>query len=257
MLRFTALAAALVLAVCWSRPAVAQRAPPELVIRVVDEATDAPVPSARVEISGKRRAGLTSDSGTIHIEGLEARKHLVGILRVGYRYEQFIADMTPGGVLAVDIELHPSAVAVEGVTATGTRERRALRDVGYYERARQGFASVLDRAKIEEERPIATLDLFRGMRGFRVAYSGGGGGTTPDVKLFSSRGSVSLAPTNDTCVPDLFLDGVRVPTSDIEFIRPESIDAIEAYPGVGGVPLRFSVYPNPCGSVFIWTRHGP
>ena len=232
-------------------PLLAQRAAPELVIRVVDQATGAAVPSARVEISGKRRAGLTSEAGELRIAGLEARKHLVGIERVGYKYEQFIADMTPGGTLAVDIELAPEPVALAGVRATSRRERKALRDVGLYERARQGFATVIDRDRIERRATMQPIDLLRGVRGFRVGLSPRG-----DLRLFSSRGPVSLGTSNNSCEPALFLDGVSFPTRDLNTLNVADIEAIEAFPGMAGVPLRYSPIPHPCGSVFVWTRAG-
>lgn len=232
-------------------PLLAQRAAPELVIRVVDQATGAAVPSARVEISGKRRAGLTSDAGELRIAGLEARKHLVGIDRVGYKYEQFIADMTPGGTLAVDIELVPEPVALAGVRATGRRERKALRDVGLYERAKQGFATVIDRDQIERRATMQPMELLRGVPGFRVGLSQWG-----DLRIFSSRGPVGLAATNDSCEPAVFVDGVPYPAQDLNTLNVAHIEAIEAFPGMAGVPPRFSPIPHPCGSVFVWTRAG-
>ncbi|MBD0320092.1 MAG: carboxypeptidase regulatory-like domain-containing protein [Gemmatimonadetes bacterium] len=233
----------------WAQPLLAQRSP-ELVIRVVDQKTGAAVPSARIEISGQRRAGLTSSAGELRIAGLEPRQHLVSVERVGYTYYQFIADMTPGGTLAVDVELEPVPIELAGVKATGVRERRALRDVGYYERARQGFARVLDRNAIDERKPLQMIDLFRGMLGFRVAPSG----RSSEPTLFSARGAMSLGSANSTCSPAIFVDGAPFPASELNSLSPRTVEAIEAYPGIAGVPLRYSANPSPCGSVFIWTR---
>ena len=193
-------------------PLLAQRANAELSIRVVDQKTGAPVPSARVEISGNRRSGgLTSAAGELRVRGLEARQHLVSVERVGYKYQQFVADMTPGGVLAVDIEIEPVPIELAGVRARATRERRALRNVGYYERARQGFARVLDRNTIEERKPLQMADLFRGMLGFRVILSGRGSEPT----LISARGPMTLGTANPTCAPAVFVDGARFPADPV------------------------------------------
>lgn len=68
------------------------------------------------------------------------------------------------------------------------------------------------------------------------------------------RGAMSLGFANTTCAPAVLVAGARFPASDRDALSPQSVEAMEAYAGVAGVPLRPNPNPSPCGSLFIWTR---
>ena len=40
-----------------------------------------------------------------------------------------------------------------------------------------------------------------------------------------------------------------------DVILPNDVAAIEVY-GTSGVPVQYKV-PNSCGTILVWTRHGP
>ena len=111
----------------------------------------------------------------------------------------------------------------------------------------------MERERIEEIRPTRTVDIFYQMRGFAVKRDRMG---RPYV--VTSRGTAGLG--GDCAAPLVFLDGTMLSAggvSYLDFINPESIEAIEAFAGPSATPDEYRLPGAACGVILIWSRTGP
>lgn len=236
------------------RPAWSQAAPPgRAVITVVDSATGAPVANARVEVPGVQRAAFTDRAGVVQVAAPPGTR-LVTVSRLGYAPGRAIVEFSPEREAARTVTLLPVAVQVRRVAVTAARREAGLDRRGFYDRQRRGFGAFMTGEEIDHIRPIRTVDLFRRMRGFRVAYTRSG---TPYVTI--SRGTVGLRNCRSIL---LLVDGMPMasltsPSEAMDMIPPEAIAGIEAYAGPASVPAEFNTTGSACGVVVIWTRTAP
>ena len=107
----------------------------------------------------------------------------------------------------------------------------------------------LSEADIARRNPIETSDLFRSVSGVYVG---------DDIKM---RGAFASAQegSNGECTPNVFLDGMRMPTVSVltateldSWVNPARISAVEIYPDAP--PPQFHVALSGCGSIVIWTK---
>lgn len=223
-----------------------------LVIWITDQTTGAPITNARVAAAEADRQVFSDRSGRAEIGRITPGNLFVTVEGLGYSRERFVLDLSAGGTLEVELALVPLPLELEGVAADVERQNAALRQVGFYERQREGFGTHITREQIDDRKPQRMSDLFRGVRGMRVEATGRLGDGA--YRLVSTRGIVSVS--NRACSPKLFIDGIGVPTTDLDMFPPAHIEAIEAYPSRAGVPPQYSPTDSPCGAVFLWTRSG-
>lgn len=71
--------------------------------------------------------------------------------------------------------------------------------------------------------------------------------------------NVRMATINP-CPLLLFLSGVRIGSADevdVDFlVSPESLEGLEVYTTVAGLPMQFNVPGAACGVIAFWTRVG-
>ncbi len=239
--------------------------PPGVGIHVVD-ASDAPIAGARVAVVGAGAEGVSDASGWVRLPGVQPGRHFLLVTRIGYRPAEFSLEVPASGGLEVDVELEPTPVAVQGVTAVARTENRSLATGGFYRRRDAGTGSFLTREDIEETRARRTSDVFRRVRGVRVTPAGrdtyklqtvryglslsergsSGGTTRPDMR---SAGGGSIV-----CEMLVYLDGALVQLTGIDDVPMNNLEAIEVYRGAGEIPAEFRVTNATCGVVALWTR---
>lgn len=243
--------------------------PPGLALRVVDP-SDVPVARAQVAVAGTSLSGVSNDSGWVRLRAVPPGRASVRVTRLGYRPSEFALEVPAAGVLEADVELVPDPVPVQGATAVGTRENRALRMEGFYRRKQMGGGTFLTREEVEKTGAHTTSGVFRRVRGVRVTYAGKG-----KYKLQSVRYSISMSqeraarpgamssPSNrkggaggSVCEMLVFLNGAQVSLEGIDDIPLESIEAIEVYRGPADAPPEYNVTNSACGLVVVWTRVG-
>ena len=112
-------AAAMVLALA---PAVAA-AQGTLEGTVRSVATGAVLPGAQVGIPALDMGGLADPDGHYEITGIPAGTHTVEISLLGYAAEVREVTIADGRSVHLDVELHESAIALEGLVAVGSRAR--------------------------------------------------------------------------------------------------------------------------------------
>ena len=113
------LAAAMVLAL--TPPAAAAQGTLEGTVRSV--ATGAALPGARIGIPALNLGGLADPGGHYEITGIPAGTHTVEIALIGYTTETREITIADGQSLHLDVELHETALALEGLVAVGSRAR--------------------------------------------------------------------------------------------------------------------------------------
>ncbi len=113
-------------------------------------------------------------------------------------------------------------------------------------RQRAGSGRFITRDQIEKEDPLRLTDLFRSVPGVRIVPSLMGGSR---VRLRSS--------TARDCVPFVWVDGVPMGAGefDLDVLTPETVEGVEIYSGVSGVPQRFmgTRGEGSCGAIVVWT----
>lgn len=245
-------AAALAVLFCSAEAAAQSTASTVLDLRVIETETGRPVADAIVRVAGVRAPVWTDASGRARIGQVPEGRRRVTIERAGFAVERLTIGFGSEPVEG-EVELEVLPVTLAPVEVVARQERDALRQRGFYTRLRQGQGSFVTREEIERMRPVQTIDIFRRMRGVRVAM-------TPQGRpmLMTARGSGSLGRD---CVPLVYLDGAllntdssRVDPGDV--IQPHHIEAIETYAGPATIPPELNITGSACGVVAIWSRFG-
>lgn len=209
-----------------------------------------------LDAQGEQQGGTLTDSlGAFSLSAPGAGSYRLRITRLGYAEvmtETF--ELRRGQTLSLDLGLSAAAVLLEALTVTVRAEprKRWLERRGFYERQQRGLGSFLLREHIEARRPRDLVEVFRGVRGFRVVANARGHGYV----LTGARGGGA----GGACLPDVYLDGVpltRLAGDRLDVIYsvlPEHVEAIEAYSGPASIPPQYNLNRSACSVVLIWTR---
>jgi len=231
------------------RPAQAQRGEvATLVVHVVDEKA-APLPGAYVTVAGARFGATTDAAGQARVSNVPLGNRLVIVSRQGYAYDRRPGVFQPGGTVQLEVAMRPAPVELEGITVTTQGRNMDLVRNGFYDRQKQGIGAFMTRQRLDDLRPFRTADAFRYMRGFTV-------------QSFGARNVVVSNRRGMGCIPKVYIDGAemfarspREQSDALDMLRPDDIEAIEAYAGAAEVPAEYSLTGNICGVIVLWTRH--
>ena len=136
------------------------------------------------------------------------------------------------------------------IAAAAGEVKRPERDPvmeGFRWREKRGFGYHFGPEDIDERNPNRTSDLLRmvpsiyvrttNIQGRGIVYIGHG----PQVR----------------CRPKIWLDGVFVEDFYVDDIDATALKAVEVYRRPSETPPEFEHGSNRCGTIVIWTRHGP
>ena len=125
------------------------------------------------------------------------------------------------------------------------RPRRNRLDMdGLVRRMSLGFGSFVTRDEMETRPQARITDLLR---------------STPGVEVYVNQKEHTyfLYVRGKTCVPDVFVDGVRQmdPPSELDIPPATDLEAVEIYRGIAEIPGRYILAkPTPqCAVVAVWT----
>jgi hypothetical protein len=254
-----ALATGLSLTLCLSplpAPAAAQTDGPvpatRLAGRVVDAVTNQPVAGAEVRLDADAAIAVASDSGTFAMRDVRPGSHAVNVSAHGYIAWRGTVDLVAGVTTRLDIALQPDPVVLPELDVEA-RARHDPRLMGFWERRERGSGYYFTRTEIERERPARIVDLFRTVPGARVARTNAMG-EGHVVSFGRAPGGAS-----NICPAVVYLNGRIHPLSEmgLDEIRPEDIEAIEAYPGSARLPAEFNQTRRgspACGVIVLWLR---
>ena len=192
--------------------------------RVIDATSNAPVPSAQIQVVGTTRGAVTGDDGRFRIAGIRPGDYQLRVLRLGYQASARSVQVTAGGTADVDFSLLPAAVSLEQVVTTATGERERKREIG-------SAVSTMEPKQEQLTSAQNASQLLSGkIPGVDVQQAGGTVGGGSRIRI---RGASSVSLTNE---PLVVVDGIRFNNSVGQSGTTGSTTL-----GVGGqVPSRFN-----------------
>ena len=243
--------------------------------RVVEVTTSVAVKGTTIRVLGidslPVAVGVADDSGKFTIEIPRTGEYRLEFSRIGYALRlSRPMQLEAGQAYEVNnVQLAPKAVAIAPLPVSGEKRVPSLERNGFYTRRQTGLGHFIDRAMIERRAPVATTDMFSGVRGVRLAPKSGGGSN-----VFLRSGAANNIRTGGWCSPLVFVDGVPMsfdealpaPANrgiresaqpyDFDLMHPQDIEAIEIYRTAAEVPSRYSGAGSGCGVILIWRRSG-
>ena len=170
--------------------------------RVVDKATNNPVPSAQVTIVGSTRGALTSDKGEYTLRGVNAGPLTLRATRLGYAATTQAVTVTASSTVTVDFALASTPLKLDEivVSATGAQETKREQPVSI---------GTINMDSVNLAPVNSFLELLTSRTAGVVAMSDGG--TLGSGTRIRIRGSNSVLLYTDRL---LIIDGVRANGSE-------------------------------------------
>ena len=218
---------------------------------VTDQANGEPVPEVVVNVDGIERVATTDEDGRFALSELIPGRHDVVFTHLGYRQRSVSVEVEAAHVVRLHVELAVEAIALDPIEVTVDRLDRNLQSVGFYQREEDGWGDFLDREDLEYWNPVqltSALTRFPGVT------------TLPDPRM-PSRGFLALRRQGTTCIPTVYLDGVRIgggrdPAGIDDIVNPAVVAGVEVYRNTAGMPPQYWGTGSSCGVVLIWLRRG-
>jgi hypothetical protein len=227
--------------------------PGNILGRVLDNRTGAPLAGASIRLQGTGRSAVTNTRGIFVLRDLPAGADTLRVELVGYADKVDPIQVVGGRAQDVQVRMATQPIELSPMLVT-VQPRRWFSDRADVEnRIERGNGIILTRADIEQRQPVLLGDALRGLPGVRVERSGGGVTAEYAVQL---RGAATL--TSAACRPMVWVDGRRWGADGSAFreIQGADLDVIEIYRGPAEVPGEFSGGDARCGVVAVWTRRG-
>jgi hypothetical protein len=230
--------------------------------RLIDDNTGAPIPGARVELLDELRRPIrgtvTDDDGRFRIPQVRSGPFLLRAARLGYRTTTTPRWRIQGGeVLQVEVRMDIDAVVLAPLEIVAARRPQPSPVLeGFRARMASGLGYFVTRADIEARNPSMISDMLAMVPGVHLEGSGSG-----------LRRTIHMGRAGATrCPAQIFVDGflfnrpVMGRGDDVfvidDAVTPSSVEGIEIYRGLAGVPAEFLNPNSRCGVVVIWTRRG-
>jgi hypothetical protein len=205
------------------------------------------IPSAQVSLIGGSRSTTTNDQGEFRIAGVTAGTQGLHVIALGYYPQMLRVEVSGAANAPVSVRLENAAVVLESmrIIAKRTTSRFRLTHRDFDRRRESSGGTFLTAKDIEALHPSALIDIFRHVSGVHLAAQHG----PFDALIVSDRGPVEFGAT--VCPLDIFLDGMRVTSEDVNMVAPEVIYGIEVV-SVANAPVKYKI--GRCGAVFLWTK---
>ena len=223
---------------------------------VTDRVAGTPLAGARISILGTNRSAVTNQEGRYTLAGVRVGAYQVQAVLIGYGAATNTANVTGGGIEALDFGLRAAVVSLDAIVVTATGEERG--------RVMGNVVSTINAADVVPLSSVTTFgDLLSGRTAnVQVLSSSGTVGTGTRVRI---RGLNSFSLSNE---PIYYVDGVRMESSSnslslgtggqsfsrINDINPEEIESIEIVKGPSAATLYGTQAAN--GVIRITTKRG-
>ncbi|HEX2723314.1 MAG TPA: carboxypeptidase regulatory-like domain-containing protein [Gemmatimonadaceae bacterium] len=198
---------------------------------------------ARINVPGAATTATTAANGRFTLGGLPPGTRTVIVRRVGFFPALMSVDLTSRETRNVNIVLEKYVSTLDTVIVRASRER-ALAQVGFVERRKQGLGDFRTRAEFVKTNPRVVSDILVGMRGVKIQYVDG-------------KAVVGASREEAGCV-QMVVDGVpwhTLEAGDIDdMVYPEDIAAVEVYSGAATPMSLEGVQTRGCLTVVLWTR---
>ena len=230
--------------------------------RVVDRVSGSPLGDVTIRVLAANAdvdGVLTDSAGRFSIVLPGAGTYALNATRLGY------ASAGPLSVTArrdeiVDIVLRLGTAAVPlaplEVTARTTASS-TLQDVhARIEHVRRtGIGRVMTREEIARRAPVAAATVVSALSPRMTGDTGMRDENT--IVIHSGSPTVRDGVVSGICYPAVYVDGFRInqggPANVNRYLAVEDIEAVEAYLGLGEMPMQYRDPAN-CGVVLFWSR---
>jgi outer membrane receptor for ferrienterochelin and colicin len=167
------------------------------------------------------------------------------VIALGYLPQ--IQRIDVGSAASVVVRLENAAVVLDSMRIVAQRARTPANPVvsGFEHRRHNGIGTFLTAQQIAATHALVVTDIVRHLDGVHLAMPRGTGSEI----VVSNRGAASFGAT--ICPLDVFLDGTRVTSADINMVTPSSLHDLEIH-SVATAPPQYKV--GNCGAIFLWTR---
>jgi hypothetical protein len=182
---------------------------------VVDDANDAPVVGAEIEVVGTKVRAKADELGMFVLSDLPAGPQNIRIEKDGYSKVVDRVEISAGGLTDLQVRLLPLAIALEELFVTGQRVRRT------------GYSVTELKTDSDSDKTAADL-LAANVPGVRVAVNRGIAGSSADVAI-RGRGTFTARGT-----PVIYLDGIVIS----EFVTPNNPGGVNALSVLSQIPAR-------------------
>jgi hypothetical protein len=209
----------------------------------VTDVSSTPIPQVEVSVvrpSGVGRPVLTAKDGRFRMQGLPEGAVLLRFRRLGYEGRELEVKVTGDKIAPIDVVLKPIPEELDSMTVRA-EEHDALREFYEHKAMRGGYAKFYTAEDIRRRGASFASDMFRNVPGVTLSAGTFSGST---VRI---RG----------CMPMLWIDGQRVPNSDLDdIVSPMDIAGLEFYTSMAGTPAQYMDRSNrACGSIIVWTKN--
>ena len=207
--------------------------------RVVDQASQQPLPEVQVTVTGTTLGARTNAEGRYTLSNVPVGAAEIRVNRIGYAARTQRVTVTAGAPMTLDFALAASAVALDEIVVTGT--------AGAVERrAQSAVVATVDAAEIVDRGAITSVQdvLAARIPGVSVGQTSGSSGSSQRIRI---RGASSISLSNE---PLVFIDGVRANSANEGLVftggqtnsrlfdlNPDEIESIEVVKGPAAATL--------------------
>jgi hypothetical protein len=225
-----------------------------LVGRVTDLVTGAPVVQAAVRLPGTELEGWTDGDGRFALADVPAGRRSLEVSHLLYGSKTDALRVRADSTVTLAVTLAAEAIELEPITVT-VRQYRTPGQAAFHERMARGMGRFVTAEDIERQQAYRVIDILRRVPGLGVTCG------TPSVLgsgciiEFERARSLDARGRPRTCPVQYFLDGSPISQEILEALRPESIEGIEIYNGLSEVPPRLRRGPDTrCGVIGVWLK---
>jgi TonB family protein len=178
------------------------------------------------------------------MHGIRPGNTVLEVRRLGYRPASVDVPVAPGGDTEVIVALAPTAEQLSPVQVRARSEPYDSRLAGFNARKSKHVGYFVTREQLDRMSSARFIDAIREMPGVSVRTLRGG------VVTVSLRGQ--------RCSPLFYMDGFPATSGamDLDMIDLASVEGIEVYSGMTGVPAEFMATSGSqnCGVIAVWSR---
>jgi hypothetical protein len=179
-------------------------------------------------------------AGHFSATGLSSAAVTVSVRRLGYQPKRLDLMLRETGSppLVIALDPNPAELGTVKVREIAEEPDARLRDF-YARKATNNFGRYIEGSDIEKRHPQFISEIMRSVPGVTLSASGRVGNT------LRIRG----------CAPLVWIDGVRIPNSQIdEVVTPSDVAALEVYSSFAGIPAQYFDRSATCGTILVWSR---
>lgn len=228
-------------AVLWAMPiALSAQQDSARLIGTVTSLAGAPLSGVLVSLPDEGWSHTTDSTGRFEHPTTRLGWRTLRVAVIGLAPEEHDVRLQAGRTTAITVLVDPAAIELAPIVVIGEHEEGSLRIAGFYARRQRALygGRYFTHADIMRRAPDALSGLLAAT-GLTMRCGLVGGGCVP-VRV-------------DRCIVPVYLDGMRVPSRELDRIPPSMVAGVEVYRSSFDTPLEYAVQGGSCGAILVWT----